>query len=399
MALDRPIRVMTVFGTRPEAVKMAPLVQALNAHSDIESLVCVTAQHREMLDQVLDVFGIVPDDDLDIMEQRQTLGTITRKALEGIERVIEDRNPDIVLVHGDTTTTFAAALAAFYKKVAIGHVEAGLRTYDKYSPFPEEMNRQLTDVLCDLFFAPTNLSAANLEREGRPDEAVFITGNTAIDAMRTTVHEDYHNELLDNLPKNSRIIYMTSHRRENLGVGLQNICKAVLRIVERFPDVHLIYPVHLNPRVRETVFEVLGNHPRIHLIDPLGIVDNHNFMARSTLILTDSGGIQEEAPSLGIPVLVLRDTTERPEGIQAGTLKLVGTVEENIYQEAVHLLTDDAAYQDMAGRKNPYGDGFASDRIVKAILYHFGKSEAPSPFEYHKEDDSAKAPEVAGTKK
>jgi UDP-N-acetylglucosamine 2-epimerase (non-hydrolysing) len=387
VALDRPIRVMTVFGTRPEAVKMAPLVKALHVHKDIESIVCVTAQHREMLDQVLDVFEITPDDDLDIMEQRQTLGTITRKALEGIEGVIEARKPDVVLVHGDTTTTFAAALAAFYQKVAIGHVEAGLRTYDKYSPFPEEMNRQLADVMCDLFFAPTNLSAENLRREGRSEEAIFVTGNTAIDAMRTTVHTDYHHELLDSLPAGSRVVYMTSHRRENLGEGLRNICHAVLRLVNTFPDIQLIYPVHLNPRVRETVFEILGDHPRIHLIDPLGIVDNHNFMARSTLILTDSGGIQEEAPSLGIPVLVLRDTTERPEGIQAGTLKLVGTVEEDIYNEAVRLLTDKAAYEDMAGRKNPYGDGFASDRIVQAILYHFGRGEAPSPFEYHKELD------------
>jgi UDP-N-acetylglucosamine 2-epimerase (non-hydrolysing) len=373
---------MTVFGTRPEAVKMAPLVRALASSPDIESIVCVTAQHREMLDQVLDVFGIVPDDDLDIMEPNQTLGTITRKALQGLEEVMERRRPDIVLVHGDTTTTFAAALAAFYHRIAIGHVEAGLRTYDKYSPYPEEMNRQLADVLCDLYFAPTLWSAENLWREGKPAERVFITGNTAIDAMRTTVQEHYRHEVLERLPKGARLIYMTSHRRENLGAGLRNICQAALRVVETFPDVHLVYPVHLNPQVREPVFEILGGHPRIHLIDPLGVVDNHNFMARSYLILTDSGGIQEEAPSLGIPVLVLRDTTERPEGIAAGTLKLVGTDAEHIFAEAAHLLTDEKAYRDMSGRKNPYGDGRASERIVQAILHHFGRAERPEPFSY-----------------
>ncbi|MFO2549269.1 UDP-N-acetylglucosamine 2-epimerase (non-hydrolyzing) [Alicyclobacillus cycloheptanicus] len=373
---------MTVFGTRPEAVKMAPLVKALEASPDIVSTVCVTAQHREMLDQVLEVFRIFPDDDLDIMEPSQTLGTITRKALEGLEQVIADRKPDIVLVHGDTTTTFAAALAAFYQQVAIGHVEAGLRTYDKYSPYPEEMNRQLADVLCDLFFAPTQWSADNLAREGKAPERVFITGNTAIDAMRTTVQKDYHHPVLDQIPRDARILYMTSHRRENLGEPLQNICRAALDVVEAFPDVQLIYPVHLNPVVRETAFSILGNHPRIHLIDPLGVVDNHNFMARAYLILTDSGGIQEEAPSLGIPVLVMRDTTERPEGITAGTLRLVGTDRGAIFDAASGLLQDAAQYHDMAGRKNPYGDGRASERIVQAILHHFGRGPRPEAFQY-----------------
>lgn len=376
------VRVMTVFGTRPEAVKMAPLVKALEAADEIESLVCVTAQHREMLDQVLDVFHIEPNDDLDIMEPNQSLGTITRKALAGIEEVIERRKPDIVLVHGDTTTTFAVALAAFYQQTAIGHVEAGLRTYDKYSPYPEEMNRQLADVLCDLYFAPTLQSADNLWREGKPAGRVFVTGNTAIDAMATTVQKGYSHPVLDQLPQGCRMIYMTSHRRENFGEKLENICAAALQLVETFADVHLVYPVHLNPNVQHTVYQILGEHPRIHLIDPLGVVDNHNFMARATLILTDSGGIQEEAPTLGVPVLVLRDTTERPEGISAGTLKLVGTEQENIFAAGRLLLTDEAAYRDMAGRKNPYGDGKASVRIVQAILHHFGRGDRPDPFHY-----------------
>lgn len=377
------LRVMTVFGTRPEAVKMAPLVQVLEAHQEIESLVCVTAQHREMLDQVLEVFAVKPDDDLDIMEPNQSLGKITTKVLTGLESVFSVRKPDMVLVHGDTTTAFAAALAAFYQQIAIGHVEAGLRTYQKYSPFPEEMNRQLADVLCDLYFAPTDLSASNLLKEGRKPESIFVTGNTAIDAMRTTVRETYHHPVLDSFAaKPHRLIYMTAHRRENWGENLENICRAARRIVDAHTDVQLVYPVHLNPTVRDTVFTILGGHPRIHLLDPLGVVDNHNFMARSTLILTDSGGIQEEAPSLGVPVLVLRDTTERPEGIEAGTLKLVGTDEEIIVDAASLLLTDGAAYEDMAGRKNPYGDGKASERIVQAILHYFQKGSRPAPFRY-----------------
>ncbi|MCF8567150.1 UDP-N-acetylglucosamine 2-epimerase (non-hydrolyzing) [Alicyclobacillus tolerans] len=374
---------MTVFGTRPEAVKMAPLVKALEQSPGVEPLVCVTAQHRQMLDQVLEVFQIVPDDDLDIMEPSQSLGTITRKAMTGLEEVIQQRQPDIVLVHGDTTTTFAAALAAFYQQVAIGHVEAGLRTYDKYSPYPEEMNRQLADVLSDLYFAPTLWSAENLRREGKQPERMFVTGNTAIDAMKTTVRKDYRHSVLDALPENSRMVYMTAHRRENLGEPLENICQAALRLVEDFEDIHLIYPVHLNPNVRNTVFKVLGDHPRIQLIDPLGVIDNHNFMAKAALILTDSGGIQEEAPSLGVPVLVMRDTTERPEGIAAGTLKLVGTSRDAILSEATTLLTDEAAYADMAGRKNPYGDGMASERIVQAILHYFGRGDRPQPFTYN----------------
>ncbi|MCL6632995.1 MAG: UDP-N-acetylglucosamine 2-epimerase (non-hydrolyzing) [Alicyclobacillus herbarius] len=378
----RPVRVLTVFGTRPEAVKMAPLVTELRQHPGVQSYVCVTAQHREMLDQVLEVFQVTPDDDLDIMEPNQTLGTITRKALAGLEEVIAKRQPDIVLVHGDTTTTFAAALAAFYQRAAVGHVEAGLRTYDKYSPYPEEMNRQLADVLADLYFAPTQWSAENLWREGKPMESVFVTGNTAVDAMRTTVRKTYRHPVLDALPSDARIVYMTSHRRENLGAPLEQICAAAFEIVERFADVHLIYPVHLNPRVRETVFSILGSHPRIHLLDPLGVIDNHNFMARATLILTDSGGIQEEAPSLGVPVLVMRDTTERPEGIAAGTLRLVGTERAQIVREAAQLLSDAAAYADMAGRKNPYGDGEASRRIVAAILHWFTGAPRPQPFVY-----------------
>lgn len=381
------LRVMTVFGTRPEAVKMAPLVRALANHKDIEGLVCVTAQHREMLDQVLDVFGVIPDDDLDIMEQRQTLGLTTRKALEGMEEVIERRKPDIVLVHGDTTTTFAAALAAFYQRVAIGHVEAGLRTYDKHSPFPEEMNRQLADVLSDLFFAPTELAAHQLRAEGKPHASIFVTGNTAIDAMKTTVRPNFEHPILASMPEDGQLVYMTAHRRENFGKPLRDICRAVLTLVERFPNLHLVYPVHLNPNVQETVFQHLGNHPRIHLMQPLGVVENHNFMARSKLILTDSGGIQEEAPSLGVPVLVLRDTTERPEGIEAGTLKLVGTDEAAIVAEATRLLTDEDAYRDMAMRKNPYGDGVASLRIVQAILHHFQRGPAPNPFVYDKSTD------------
>ncbi|WP_067624877.1 non-hydrolyzing UDP-N-acetylglucosamine 2-epimerase [Alicyclobacillus acidiphilus] len=377
---------MTVFGTRPEAVKMAPLVKALEANPEIESIVCVTAQHREMLDQVLRVFDVKADIDLDIMERNQTLGSITVKALQGLERVFASEKPDLVLVHGDTTTTFAASLAAFYQQVAIGHVEAGLRTYQKYSPYPEEMNRQLTDVLCDLFFAPTDLSERNLLQEGRPANSVFVTGNTAIDAMRTTLRDHYHHAVLDAMPDRTRLIYMTSHRRENWGEKLQNICRAARRIVDLADDIQLVYPVHLNPTVRDTVYPILGGHPRIHLLEPLELVDNHNFMARSTLILTDSGGIQEEAPSLGVPVLVMRDTTERPEGIEAGTLKLVGTDEQTIFEAAERLLTDDRAYADMAGRKNPYGDGRASERIVQAILYHFQRGERPQPFRYLESD-------------
>lgn len=376
-----PIKVLTVFGTRPEAIKMAPLVKALQqAGPAIESKVCVTAQHRQMLDQVLDIFSIRPDYDLDIMEPRQTLTGISTKALQGVEQVIAEYQPHMVLVHGDTTTTFAAALAAFYQQVAIGHVEAGLRTYDKYSPFPEEMNRQLTGVMADLHFAPTRDSAKNLLQEHKHPDRIIVTGNTAIDAMKTTVHADYKHPILQGLGV-KRLIFMTAHRRENIGEKMENIFRAVRRLVEEHADVELVYPVHLNPAVQEPAKRILGDHPRVHLIDPLDVVDTHNFMSRAYLILTDSGGIQEEAPSLGVPVLVLRDTTERPEGIAAGTLKLAGTDEETIYGLANSLLNDPAAHRSMSIAANPYGDGTASDRIVKAIMHYYGRGERPEEFE------------------
>jgi len=376
-----PIRVMTVFGTRPEAVKMAPLVKALEqAGEAIRPTVCVTAQHRQMLDQVLHLFEITPDYDLDIMEPRQTLTGITTKALKGLEQVLQEEKPHIVLVHGDTTTTFAASLAAFYQQVAIGHVEAGLRTYDKYSPFPEEMNRQLTGVMADLHFAPTEQSKSHLLQEHKPEARIFVTGNTAIDAMKSTVQETYRHEILDGLADGQRLVFMTCHRRENLGEKMHNIFTAVRRLVDDHEDIVLVYPVHLNPAVQEPARAILGGHPRIHLIDPLEVFDTHNFMARAVLILTDSGGIQEEAPSLGVPVLVLRDTTERPEGIAAGTLKLVGTDQDVIYREAHELLTNAEAHNKMAIAANPYGDGEASQRIVQAILYHFGRGERPDEF-------------------
>lgn len=373
-----PIRVLTVFGTRPEAVKMAPLVKALErAGEAIRSRVCVTAQHRQMLDQVLELFEVKPDYDLDIMEPRQTLTGVTIKALAGLEDVIRKEQPHIVLVHGDTTTTFVASLAAFYQQVAIGHVEAGLRTYDKYSPFPEEMNRQLTGVMADLHFAPTQLSKENLVQEHKPEDRIFVTGNTAIDAMKTTVRETYRHEILDSLQPGQRLVFMTAHRRENLGEKMQNIFRAVHRIVEAHEDIVMVYPVHLNPAVQEPARAILGNHPRIHLVDPMDVYDTHNFMSRSYLILTDSGGIQEEAPSLGVPVLVLRDTTERPEGITAGTLKLAGTEEDVIFSMAQELLADEEAHNKMAVAANPYGDGQASERIVEAILFHFGNGQRP----------------------
>jgi UDP-N-acetylglucosamine 2-epimerase (non-hydrolysing) len=375
------VRILTVFGTRPEAIKMAPLVKALErAGEAIDSKVCVTAQHRQMLDQVLDIFQIQPDFDLDIMEERQTLTGISVKALKGLEEVITQVKPHIVLVHGDTTTTFVAALAAFYQQVAVGHVEAGLRTFDKYSPFPEEMNRQLTGVLADLHFAPTRASAENLLRENKPAERIFVTGNTAIDAMAYTVKEDYKHPILDQMATGQRLVFMTAHRRENIGEKMRSFFRATRRLVEEHEDIVLVYPVHLNPAVQEPAHEILGGHPRIHLIDPLDVVDTHNFMAQSYLILTDSGGIQEEAPSLGVPVLVLRDTTERPEGIDAGTLKLAGTDEETVYRLADHLLRDEIAHNKMAVASNPYGDGRASERIVQAILHHFTGAPRPEPF-------------------
>lgn len=364
------IKVMTIFGTRPEAIKMAPLVKELKTRKEIETIVCVTAQHREMLDQVLNAFDIKTDYDLDIMKQGQTLADITTRALLGLEDIIKSVKPDIVLVHGDTTTTFAGALAAFYNQVAIGHVEAGLRTWDKYSPYPEEMNRQMVGSLADMHFSPTNVSAKNLIDEGKKEEDIFVTGNTAIDAMKTTIKEDYYHEIFD-FVGNDRMILLTAHRRENLGEPMYNIFRAIKRIVTEFNDVKVIYPIHLNPKVRSIANEVLNGIDRVKLIEPLEVVDFHNFQNKSYIILTDSGGIQEEAPSLGKPVLVLRDTTERPEGIKAGTLKLVGTDEDVIYKETKELLTNKEAYIKMSKASNPYGDGLASKRIVDAIIERF----------------------------
>lgn len=362
---------MSVFGTRPEAIKMAPLALELaKRKAEFESIVTVTAQHREMLDQVLDIFNVTPDYDLNIMKEKQTLAGITTAALNGLDEVMKVAKPDIVLVHGDTSTTFAASLAAFYNGITIGHVEAGLRTWDKYSPYPEEMNRQLTGVLADLHFSPTKTAKAHLLAEDKPAERIFVTGNTAIDALRTTVKENYQHPLLEALGTD-RLILVTAHRRENLGENMAQMFRAIKRLVQEHKDVQVIYPVHLNPVVKEAAEEILGDDPRIKLIAPLNVIDFHNFLARAYVILTDSGGIQEEAPSLGIPVLVLRDTTERPEGIAAGTLKLAGTKEADIFALADELLTDEAAYQKMAQAKNPYGDGAASARIADIIREYF----------------------------
>ena len=361
------IKVMTIFGTRPEAIKMAPLVKELEGRKEIESVVCVTAQHREMLDQVLTVFDIKPDYDLNIMKQGQTLSEITSRVLLGLEEVIKKENPNIILVHGDTTTTFAGALAAFYNGVDIGHVEAGLRTWDIYSPVPEEMNRHMVDRMTDMYFAPTEVSKNNLLQENISEDKIYVTGNTAIDAMKTTIKEDYNNEIFDWIG-NDKLILLTAHRRENLGEPMRHIFRAVKRIVEEYPDVKVVYPIHLNPKVREVANEVFEGIDRVRLIEPLEVIDFHNFQNKSYIILTDSGGIQEEAPSLGKPVLVLRDTTERPEGIEAGTLKLVGTDEETIYRETKKLLDDKEEYNKMSHASNPYGDGFTSKYIVDAII-------------------------------
>ena len=360
------IKVMSVFGTRPEAIKMAPLVKELERREEIESYVCLTGQHREMLDSVMEIFDLKADFDLNIMEKRQTLSTITTKTLLGMEKVFEEKKPDLILVHGDTSTTFAGALAAFYHQVKVGHVEAGLRTWDKYSPFPEEMNRTLVGDIATLHFSPTRANAENLRREAIAGE-IFITGNTAIDALQTTVREDYSDEILQ-WAKGSRLIVLTAHRRENLGEPMHRMFRAIRRVVEEFPDVKVVYPVHLNPLVQKAAEEELGGCDRVKLIAPLEVIEFHNLLARSTLILTDSGGIQEEAPSLGKPVIVLRDTTERPEGIAAGTLKLAGTGEETIYSLVRELLTDTAEYERMSHASNPYGDGLASQRIADAIL-------------------------------
>lgn len=366
----KKIKVMSVFGTRPEAIKMAPLVKELEGRKEIKSIVCVTAQHREMLDQVLDTFNIKADYDLNIMKSGQTLSDITTRVLIGLENVIKDAKPDIVLVHGDTTTTFAGALAAFYNQIPIGHVEAGLRTYDKYSPFPEEMNRQMVDCMTDMYFAPTNLSKENLLKQNIDESKIYVTGNTAIDAMKETVDKNYQNEVLDWVGKD-RLILLTAHRRENLGEPMHHIFKAIRRIVDEFNDVKVVYPVHLNPIVRAIANEEFAKCPRVRLIEPLEVFDFHNFQNKSYIILSDSGGVQEEAPSLGKPVLVLRDTTERPEGIAAGTLKLVGTDEENIYKQTKLLLEDKKEYEKMSKASNPYGDGHASERIVDAIIKRF----------------------------
>ncbi len=367
------IKVMSIFGTRPEAIKMAPLVKELERREEIESIVCVTAQHRQMLDQVLETFDIKPDYDLNIMKDGQTLGDVTTRALNGLEDVIKEVKPNIVLVHGDTTTTFAGALAAFYNQVDIGHVEAGLRTNDKYSPFPEEMNRQMVSCMADMNFAPTKLSADNLLKENRKKESIYITGNTAIDAMATTVRKDYSHKELDWIKDGEKLILLTAHRRENLGEPMRHIFTAIKRIVDEFEDVKVIYPIHMNPLVRSVAKEVFEGTDRVKLIEPLEVFDFHNFINRSYIILTDSGGIQEEAPGLGKPVLVLRDTTERPEGIEAGTLKLVGTDSERIYEETKKLLTDKSVYDSMSESCNPYGDGHASERIVDAIIERYSK--------------------------
>lgn len=369
----RKIKVMSIFGTRPETIKMAPVVHELEKREEIESIVCVTAQHREMLDQVLEALKVKPDYDLNIMKQGQTLSDITTRALKGLEDVIKKVKPDIILVHGDTTTTFAGALAAFYQQVAVGHVEAGLRTYNKYSPFPEEMNRQFVGIVSDMNFAPTERSKNNLMREGKKEETIYVTGNTAIDTLNLTVDEEYSDEITEWIG-DDRLIVLTAHRRENLGEPMYRMFKAIRRIIDKYDDVKMVYPVHLNPLVVKAANEVFGDSEKIKLIKPLEVVEFHNLLSRSYLILTDSGGIQEEAPSLGKPVIVLRDTTERPEGIEAGTLKLAGTEEETIYQMVDELLSDSMEYEKMSKASNPYGDGHASERIVDAIIAKFSKS-------------------------
>lgn len=378
----KKIKVMTVFGTRPEAIKMAPLVLELQKQSQrFEAITTVSAQHREMLDQVLDIFHIKPDYDLNIMHARQTLTDITSNVLINLDKILKEAKPDIVLVHGDTTTTFAASVAAFYNQIPIGHVEAGLRTWEKYSPYPEEMNRQMTDAMTDLYFAPTTQSKANLLKENHKEDNIYITGNTAIDALKQTVDKEYHHDILDKVSPDNKLILLTMHRRENQGEPMRRVFKVIREVVESREDVEVIYPVHLSPAVQEAAKEILGNTERIHLISPLDVVDFHNLAARSYFIMTDSGGVQEEAPSLGKPVLVLRDTTERPEGVEAGTLKLVGTESEKVKEEMEELLDNDAEYQRMAQAKNPYGDGKASERILDAIAYYFGVTDK-KPIEF-----------------
>ncbi|MBB3110585.1 UDP-N-acetylglucosamine 2-epimerase (non-hydrolyzing) [Paenibacillus phyllosphaerae] len=375
------LKVMTIFGTRPEAVKMAPLVLELQKYEDeIQSIVCVTAQHRQMLDQVLDFFEIVPNYDLNVMKERQTLMETTTRVLEGLDPVLREAKPDIVLVHGDTQTTFLASYSAFLQQIQIGHVEAGLRTWNKMSPYPEEMNRQLAGVLSDIHFAPTDWSADNLRKENKSEATIYVTGNTAADVFQYTVDPSFSHPVIE-WAKGKRLILMTAHRRESLGEPHRNIFRAVKRIADEFEDVAFVYAVHPNPAVREPANEILGDHPRIKLIDPLDVFEFHNFYPHTYMIMTDSGGMQEEAPSFGVPTLVLRDTTERPEGIEAGTLELVGTDEETVYSRAKALLTESALYEKMSKSANPYGDGEASVRIVQAILHHFGRRERrPEPF-------------------
>lgn len=375
------LKIMVVFGTRPEAIKMAPLVLELQKQREtIETITVVTAQHRQMLDQVLEIFNIVPDYDLDIMGKSQTLLDITSKILNQLDPVIKKEKPDMVLVHGDTTTTFAASLVAFYNQVRIGHVEAGLRTFDKYSPYPEEMNRQMTDDLADLYFAPTSESKANLLKENHPESSIVVTGNTAIDALKLTVQENYHHEVLDQLDPAKKVILVTMHRRENQGAPMRAVFGALREMVDQEPDIEVVYPVHLSPAVQEAASDLLGDHDRIHLIAPLDVLDFHNLASRSYFIMSDSGGVQEEAPSLGKPVLVLRDTTERPEGVKAGTLKLVGTDPAVVKSTMMELLTNEHLYLEMANARNPYGDGRASERIVQAIKHYFGQGDAAEEF-------------------
>jgi len=364
-------KIMTIFGTRPEAIKMAPLVLALKKDPELEPIVVVTAQHREMLDQVLKIFDIEPDFDLNIMKQGQTLSEVTGRVIEGLDSVIKEAKPDMILVHGDTTTTFAGSLAAFYNQIDIGHVEAGLRTHNKYSPFPEEMNRQMTGVLADLHFSPTENSKQNLLVENKDEESISVTGNTAIDALKTTVNEEYHSEIIEKHNDN-KVILLTAHRRENIGTPMHNIFSAVRDIVDEFEGVTVVYPIHKNPKVRSIAEEYLGGHERIEIIEPLDVVDFHNFAANSHIILTDSGGVQEEAPSLAKPVVVLRDTTERPEGVEAGTLKLAGIEKQDIYDLTKELLTNEDMYKRMSHAANPYGDGEASQRICENIKYFYG---------------------------
>ena len=359
-------KIMLVFGTRPEAIKMCPLVNELKKRSELQTVVCVTGQHRQMLDMVLEAFHVKPDYDLSIMKDKQTLFDVTTNILERIKVVLEKEKPDVVLVHGDTSTTFVTALACFYLQIPVGHVEAGLRTYDIYSPYPEEFNRQAVSIIAKYNFAPTELSRQNLLKEGKKPESIFVTGNTAIDALRTTVCQDYKHPELE-WAEGSRLILITAHRRENLGEPMRHMFRAIRRVMDEHPDVKAIYPIHMNPAVREIANEYLGGDDRIHIIEPLDVLDFHNFLSRSYLILTDSGGIQEEAPSLGKPVLVMRDTTERPEGIAAGTLKLVGTEEETIYKEFSRLLSDEDEYLAMSKASNPYGDGHACERIAEIL--------------------------------